>query len=145
MPDDALRDDLLGCIDEARSIIDDCNLRRHDMTVRTRTWVGPQLGQGTVVETDLVIEPRPRLRLPENRQWANQGGTYEQGDLLIEKVSATYTRAQLGDPEFYPDKNVEVNWVITERGDTREELYDVISTESKNFEWRVHLRRRRSR
>lgn len=142
-----IRDDLIVCVDDARAVVDDCGLRQHDMKVRTRTWAGTQAGDGVVTETDITLTPRPRLRLPENEQWLNPAGEYEQGDLLIDRVSARYTRAELGDPEAVSAGNIEAYWVITERGSVtpEEELYDVVSTEKQNFQWRVHLRRKRPR
>ena len=120
----------------------DCFQKRlHTYAIRTRTWAGPQLGEGAVVETDVVPIPTPRLRLPEPTEQTNQAGRFEAGDIILDRISATFTAVQLGDfGDVTQPANVEVYWVI----DGTEE-YDVISTEIRYLEWRVHLRRKRPR
>lgn len=146
------RDCIIDIADCAREIADeDFGRRLHTFVIRTRTWSGTRRGEGTSTTSDLTFisaqttpptpntaAPRPRLRLPENRHTANPAGTYEAGDILVDKVTATLTEAQLGDGPL--PSNVEVVWVI----DGDEEYY-VVSTEIRYTEWRVHLRRRRGR
>lgn len=140
MTGDQFRDDMRVILDDVRdSILDDCFGRRlHTYIIRTRTWSGTEVGDGTFTVSDLVPTPRPRYMRAEPNAMSNLAGRFEDGDIVIGKVSArSYTAAQLGDPnEGQP--HIEVFWIID--GD---QYFDVIGTEIRYGEWRVHLRQRR--
>lgn len=137
------RDELREEVDLIRQeiLVDLTAMRLHTWTVVTRTWSGARLGMGTYTDTFLVIEPKPRVILPEATLTAHEGGSFEIGDIIVNKVSARkYTRAQLGDPEHTAPlpANVMMFW----RQDA-DEAYDVIGTELRYLHWRVHLRPKR--
>ena len=128
-----LRDDLIPCVDSARDIINDFGLRPYVVLMRTRTWSGTQPGDGTATDVDVAIAPVPKVSHPSPRLIANSGGTIQEGDRMVSKISASYTEAQLtGNPLA---ANAEVWWVID--GD----LYTIVGVPSKkNFEFRMQLR-----
>ena len=128
-----LRDDLIPCVDSARDIINDFGLRPYVVLMRTRTWSGSEPGSGTSSDVDVAIDPVPKVSYPSPRLIANSGGTIQEGDRMVSKISASYTEAQLtGNPL---GANVEVWWMID--GD----FYTIVGTPSKkNFEFRLQLR-----
>lgn len=140
---DDFRDELRECVDEVRQdiLVDLTGRRLHDWVVVTRTWSGSQLGEGTFTDVELAITPKPKLTLPEPTMTTHEGGAFEIGDLIINKVSARkYTRSQLGDPT--PAAPLANNVIQFWRKDG-DEAYDVISTELRYLHWRVHLRPKR--
>lgn len=147
----AFRDCMKEIANCARTLADDEFGRRlHTFVIRTRTWSGSSLGEGTSSVSDLTftsaqtdpatpntVSPRPRLLLPENMYTANQAGSFEDGDIVADRVNGTLTEAQLtGRPLA---ANVERYWVVD--GDE----YNVVRVEERYTFWRVHLRRRRGR
>ena len=91
-----LREDLQADLDDARQDIADLGLRQRAVSVRTVTAAATGLAALTALPTysDLELEPTPRVTGSQDRI-SRAGGTYEQGDLLVDKISATYTEAQL--------------------------------------------------
>ncbi len=147
----AFRDCMIEIADCVRGIADDDFGRRlHTFVIRTRTWSGSTLGAGTSTTADLTftsaqtdpvtpdtVSPRPRLLLPENVWTSNEGGSFEDGDVIADRVTATLTQAQLDGRPLAT--NVERYWIVD--GDE----YNVVRVEERYTHWRVHLRRRRGR
>jgi len=130
-----LRSDLIPVVDDARELVDDLGLRPYTVAVRTRTWSGGRVGGGTASNADVTLAPRPRVREPSPRLQAAEPGRYEAGDRVVDRISATYTEADLDGDGLSADK--ERVWLID--GDE----YRVVGKPLKrNFEWRVQLRRR---
>lgn len=127
------RDDLIATIDAARSAVADMGLRRYTVVVRVRTWSGAALGSGTATDVDVTLEPAPKVERLPVRLIASSGGIYEEGDLTITKISASYTESQLSPA---PSAGVEVIWLLN-----GESFRPVTRPEQKNFEWRVAVRR----
>jgi hypothetical protein len=57
-----LRDDLLPVVDTARTFIDSLGLRTTRVILRRKTWSANEVGLGDRVDTDLELEPRPKVR-----------------------------------------------------------------------------------
>lgn len=91
-----VRDGILPIIDNARGIIANLGLRRYTATIRRRTWPGGRPGSGNAVNTDLVITPTPRVRVVSAREIASSGGTYQEGDYRIDRITPRYTGATSG-------------------------------------------------
>ncbi len=134
------RDDLIAIVDDVRqSVLVDCTQRRfRAVTLRRVTWAGTELGdRGPDDEDPLVLDieviPRPRVRDLEPRLVQHQGGVFERGDRIVDRVSATYTEAQLTGRPL--ERNEQLLWVVD--GDT----YVVVSVTEGYVGWRVHLRR----
>lgn len=135
----SIRDDLIPLVDEVRSeIVDEvAGLRLSTVVVRTRTWSGGELGRGTPTDVDLELEPKPRVRDPEPRQRSAAPGKFEDGDRVVDKVSATYTSDELDGGELAA--GAELFWLIDG------EPYRVVSVDEKYLGWEAHLRRMRTR
>lgn len=133
----SLRDDLIPLVDEVRGDIVDgvAGLRLHTVVVRTRTWSGGERGRGTATDVDVTLDPKPKVLDPSPRWRAAEPGRFEDGDRVVDKVSATYTRAQLDGGTLA--SNAEVLWLID--GDP----YRVVSVDEHYLAWRVQLRRMR--
>jgi hypothetical protein len=130
-----LRDDLQPTVDHARALVQDLGLRPHAVVIRTRTWSGgaPGATGASAVDVDVEISPRPRVRPPAPRLTFAEPGRYEEEDRVVDRISRTYSEAQLG-----PDTvaGVERFWLIDG------ERYRVVGKpELRSFEWRVQLRR----
>jgi len=131
-----LRDDLISCVDDARSILDDFGLRQQTVVIRTRVWSGGELGRGTVTDTNRILSPVPKVERLSLRYIAASGGKYQEGDRRVTKISATYTAAQLGAGTV--PAGTEILWLIDD------EPHTLVETPGeKNFEWRCVVRRRR--
>lgn len=128
-----LRDDLIGVVDGARQLVDDLGLRRHVVVVVTRRWSGEEPGLGTYTDTELTIDPPPKVSYPTPDVIAESGGMIQDGDRMVRKISARYTAAMLtGNPV---GSSCEVWWTVD--GDK----YSIVGVpEERNFEWRVQLR-----
>lgn len=150
--DPTFRDCMIEIADDVRQdILVDCFERRlHRILVRTRTWSGTQTGQGTATDVDLELTPRPKVRIPEPRATTNEGGEYERGDLVVSKISATYSRQELGDiDDSALADNVEIFWVKVDdldnqdgTPDTREEHYHLLGLELRYTAWVATLTRK---
>jgi hypothetical protein len=63
-------------------------------------------------------------------------GAYEEGDLTVERLSLTYTAAQLGER---PSAASEVVWLISG------EAYRLVALTEGYLQWSAYLRRMRQR
>lgn len=129
-----LRDDLEPIVDDARSIVDDFGLRPFVVTVRSITWSGGRPGSGTATNTDIVIDPAPKVAEVPLRLRTVEGGRFEDGDRVVTKISRSYTESQLTGGT--PATAKEVVWLIG-----TDEYRLVSEPMKKNFEWQVLLRR----
>lgn len=147
----SLRDDLRDVFDSARQVVDDLGFRQRSVVLRTLADAGADDGTITAAltaqtPTDLVLTPTPRVHGNAKRIEA-VFGNYENGDVMVDKVSPNYTRAQLdpGDgnpnhPATYLVDCTVVSGTVTDEGD-RFRLHGI---EKRNSEWRLHLRRMRT-
>lgn len=132
-----LRDDLIPVIDFGRQLAADLGLRRHSVTVRLVTWSG-EPGDGAPTNTDLVLSPPPKVDdRPERIRWSAPGQV-EEGDRLVSRISATYTREQLGG---VPQDGEDWRWILTDESGSVEYVAASVA-EQKSFGWKVYLRRR---
>lgn len=92
----SLRDEILPDLDELRDLANEFGLRRYSLTLRTRTWSGGQPGMGTPTDTDVVVDPPPKVRLLTTKEIADSGGTYQKGDFKVEKMTPRYTSPTAG-------------------------------------------------
>lgn len=132
----ALRDDLIGVVDGIRrDVIDgDLGLRLHTVQIRRRTWSGAKLGLGDATDELVTLDPRPRVRVTLDVP-STEAGKREVGDLVVSRISATYTEDDLF-PRDLPS-NVEFCWLID--GD---EYVPAAKPEQRFLGWSIRLRRR---
>lgn len=90
------RDDALPDVQQARADVQGVGLRRYAITIRKRTWAGGFPGIGAMTPTDLVITPTPRVRQLHSREIAASGGTYEQGDYRVDKITPGFCYIGIG-------------------------------------------------
>lgn len=90
----SLRTDLIPTIDAARGILDDLGLRVHVVHLRATTWSGDAPGRGTATHADTEITPPPKVGGPPRRRF-DEPGASEGGDVVVSKISATYTEEAL--------------------------------------------------
>ena len=128
-----LRADLIPVVDDARAVVAGLGLRRYTVAVRTRVWSGGKIGSGDPTDTDATITPAPKVERLPVRLIANSGGIYEEGDLLVSKISASYAESNL---VAAPSAGTETLWILN-----GESFRAVTRPETKNFEWKVVVRR----
>lgn len=130
----SLRDDLIPCVDAARGLADELGVRVRPVAVVRRSWDGGKPGLGVRTEEPLTLTPTPRVR-PATRETFGPGGSFEAGDLVITRISASYAEATLrGAPVGEAE---EVVWEVDG------EAHRLVSLERRPFEWRAQLRRLR--
>jgi hypothetical protein len=120
--------DLIPVVDDARTLIQGLGFRVRSVVVRTTTRAGTGvLAVGTETHSDVTLTPRPRVRrMLQNESRA--GGLYEAGDLIVDRISATYSEAQL-------DPSGNVVWLIDG------EPCKLIGLELRALEWMAIVRR----
>lgn len=136
----ALRDDLVGLVDELRrDVVDqDMGLRLHSVQTVRRTWSGGEAGLGAASDEVTVLDPQPRVRPPSPRLLMSEAGTYRTGDRVVSKLSVTYSEDDLTGGALAA--GVEFFWTLDG------EPYRVVGQPEKRYlEWRVQLRPMRSR
>ena len=134
----ALRDDLLPCIDDARQCIEDLGLRLDVVTIRTRTFSGSVLGDGSPTDVDVVISPRPKVAEPGPRYANEEIGKYEEGDRIVSKIDPTMVESDFTDAGLAA--NQERYFIVGI------DAYQLVGEpQNRNFEWRLTLRRMRHR
>ena len=92
----AFRDCMIDLVDDCRTMVDEefC-LRLYAVSTVLRVWAGGELGRGSYVDTETVFDPRPRVREPSPYLLRSEAGTYETGDRIVDKLSGSFTLAQL--------------------------------------------------
>lgn len=106
-------------VDAARSIAGPFGLdiRTNRLTIRTRTWSGSVLGDGTVTDSDLVLLGHYPVRLVTAAEITSSGGQYEIGDIAVNHITPSngagvgYTPLQL--KPLVTQDNVETIYVLT--------------------------------
>ncbi len=114
----SLRTSLIKVAEGARryaSLATDIRINR--LTIRTRTWDGPRIGEGAFTDSDLELPPHYPVRLLTSQEVTSAAGQYELGDIKVDHItphdgeSTGYTLEQLR-PEVTTN-NVEIIYVIT--------------------------------
>lgn len=114
-----LRTSLLRIVDSCRKLSgpDFADIRVNQLTVRTRTWSGDFVGNGTFTDSDLVLPARYPIRYLTVQEVFSAAGAYEVGDVIVDHitpfdgVSTGYTKEQLR-PQFDVN-NIEVIHFLT--------------------------------
>ncbi len=114
----SFRTAILAQVDAIRAIAGPTgfDIRLNALTIRTRTWSGSRIADGTATDVDLVLPARYPIRYLSSQELFSSGGLYESGDILVDHITpssgsgAGYTAAQLR-PVVSTD-NVEILYVI---------------------------------
>lgn len=128
----SLRDDLIPIIDDARAIRDELGLVVRPVARVVRAWSGGELGLGTPTETVVTLAPSPRVRDVARVQY-QPGGEVQEGDVVIDRISASLTEAWLRGEGLAAGS--EVFWRLD--GDE----WRLVSLEARTFDWRLVARR----
>ncbi len=113
---------LLPVLDDARGILDSFGLRPFEVFVRTRTWSGGFVGQGTATDETTAITVggglRPKVVEVKSKDVVASGGTiaatrYKVGPLTPD-YGAGGTQADVIDPVVEPGR--EVHFIVTGPG-----------------------------
>lgn len=115
----SLRTGLLAVVAAARALTGPTgfDVRVNQLTIRTRTWSGTYVGQGTSTDADLVLPAHFPIRYLTEQEINSASGQYEMGDILVDHItpsdgaSVGYTPAQLH--PTVTANNVELMYLIT--------------------------------
>ncbi len=113
-----LRDRLLHVAEGARRYASNVTgIRINRLTVRTRTWDGPRVGEGDFVDSDLELPAIYPVRHLTSQEVNSSAGQYEIGDIKVDHVTPRgntaigYTMQDLA--PVVTTNNVEIIYVIT--------------------------------
>lgn len=141
----SLRADIIPLIDEVLEITgpDELDIRPSRLTIRTRTWSGGRVGDGTTEDSDLELPQKYRIREVTSREIATSGGRFEVGDVRVKVTPSDgagtgYTTEQLA-PTV--EKGTEVIYILT--GQLNGEYTRVELTSDRAFRRELVLRRTR--
>lgn len=116
-----IREAVLPSLNVARNAIAALGLRPISrVTLRVRTWDGGAPGLGVATFTDTVIDPTPRARQLASAEVAASGGTYEQGDYRVDRISPQFSGGGLSTAALAPALTDAQDFVVvltTDRGD----------------------------
>lgn len=90
----APRDNLLYALDKSRAVLGPSvmDLRPTSVQVITRTWSdGTGIGDGFATDVVLQLPSYTKVRHLTQREIAESGGLYEQGDLIIGPITPQFT------------------------------------------------------
>jgi hypothetical protein len=83
----SLRDDLLPVVNGLRDLPGDFGLRRYSVTLVRRTYA-ERVGDGSIpTAASVTLSPAPRVRVVSTREVAESGGTYQDGDLRVDRIT----------------------------------------------------------
>lgn len=131
----SLRDDLQPVVDAGRQLAADLGFRPRTVVVKVITWSGGQPGSGTPSTSSTTLTPTPKVDEPPARRIFASGGALETGDLLVTRISRTYTEAELTGRPLAAGAELQIE--VDGRAYTL-----VGAPELKSFGWSLHLRRR---
>ncbi len=114
----SFRTALLATVDAARSVAGPAalDIRTNRLVIRTRTWSGAVLGDGTPSDSDLVLNPWYPIRYITAAEIEVSGGRYEIGDLAVNHITpwdgagTGYTPEQLKPP--VTSDNIEIIYLV---------------------------------
>lgn len=130
--------------------MDDLGFRTSDVSVVTRLWPSGRRGdpdETSFIDTAILplINPRPKVRQVSSREIAGSGGTYQDGDLRVDKLTPKfaaggYTINELA--PISPDEGTEILYVVT--GPLAGEYHRINSNADRALGYSLTLRRMRT-
>jgi hypothetical protein len=119
-----LADALVDVVDDIRRAVHGAlGTRPFDVTVVQRRWSSGRVGEGTPVDSKLLLDPPPEVT-KRGRDRSGPGGREEVGDATLAGVSLRYTEAELAPPD---EPGLEVVYQLDEKHGQRiaREFYSI--------------------
>jgi len=148
-----LVDRLQPLADRMRQLEDRFGLRQFDVYRVHRRWTGVERGDGNVVVLlDNLLDPRPLVSAPNNQGAPHYelapGSKLDEGEILLEQVSLTYTEAELTGPAPMPPLEEWFFRLVDARGQDIPTRYYVLNgppraDRLKTMGWVLQLQRAR--
>jgi len=140
-----LRDEFLKLAEGARAYASNLTgIRINRITVRTRTWSGERVGEGSFTDSDLELPAHYPVRLMTSQEVSSSAGAYEISDIKVDHITPRgnsnvgYTLDQLAPTSL--TNNVEIIYVVTGEHPGEYALIDVRNW--RPFTTQLILRRR---
>lgn len=128
-----LIDGLLTGIDSILSIRDTAGAVIDPVYFVTRTWSGTEIGDGTVVDTEVQMLPSPGLKDYGQDLRVREGGSIKSGDIILKDVSRNKFKESDLDGKS-PSRNIEKFFRVGDK------LYQVINITKSYVTWDVQIR-----
>jgi len=142
----SLRTDLLPVVDLLRGLTgpDVLDIRTAQLTIRTRTWSGTEVGEGTPTDSDLVLPKNYRVDSLTTKEIASSGGRFSDDAVKVGPITPAfdgggYTPEMLN-PGATAD-NVEVIHILTGQVNGNFRLASLLT--ERPFSYIMVLNRRR--
>lgn len=141
------RERLLAVVDRVRPIA--APIRTTAVTIIKRTWTGDQVRDGTSTDVSLALPPYVKVVELSNKEIANSGGKYLDGDVRVGPVTPSYLTDQgvaggFTVADLQPDADTdsqEIIYLLT--GACAGEYRLLSSLASRPFRYELTLRRTR--
>ena len=130
-----LIDDLLLVANDILGVRDAVGAVIHPVFFVTRTWSGSSPGDGTPTDTKEQMLPSPSIVAISHELSAQPGGTYQQGDLLLQSVS----KQSYPSEDVVAGKSTEGN--VEKFFEINGKLYQPINVRESYITWEVHVRK----
>jgi len=120
-------------------------IRTSRVTVRTRTWSGSQVGEGTASDSDLLLPDYVKVADLQAREIAGSAGRYDDGAVRVGPITPPNSAGGLTLEQIAPsapDDSTEIIYVITGACAGEYRRADVLK--SKPFRYELVLNRNRN-
>lgn len=135
MTETAFITDIQEVFDDAVQIRNEIGAILDEIYIVTRTWSGDQPGNGTAIESKVIIFPAPWIIDLSQDLRLKEGGVIHQGDILLKQISRK--RYPLETDINCTSTNPKIEKFIELGG----YLYQVISVKKTYADWNIQIRR----
>ena len=132
---DSLIDGLRDCIDCILDIPASLGLVIHPVSMVERSWSGGELGKGQSSEVVKRMSPQPEIVDYSHSFRLEQNGAYQQGDLLLRRISKNQFKTESELLTTTKARNKERFYLI---GSKR---YNVVNVREELLWWEVQVRK----
>lgn len=113
----SLRTELLPVVDTLRALTGPSvlDIRTAQLTIRTRTWSGAEVGLGTASDSDLVLPKQYRVESLTAKEVAGSGGRFSDDAVRVGPVTPAFTGGGYTPEQLNPGTtldNVEVIHIL---------------------------------
>jgi hypothetical protein len=142
----SLRTDLLPVVDLLRGLTGptELDIRTAQLTIRTRTWSGAEVGLGTYTDSDLVLPQQYKVTSLSTKEVASSGGRFSDDAIRFGPVTPAFTGGGYTPEQLNPGAtadNVEVIHILTGQVNGNFRLASLLT--ERPFSYIMVLNRRR--
>lgn len=132
---DTLIESLRKNINPILGVRDLLGAEKHKQYILTRTWSGSAPGDGTAVDTKVLVDPSPNIVDLSHDKRVQESGNFKRGDLFLKMISKQTFPLESEIDGSSTAKNIEKFYFINDR------IYTVISVTEDHIWWNVQIRK----